>query len=150
MAMAGNRRVIMGLERRGFVPVAFATLLEAQIWETGMATDLRGANTLPGISGCCPGSGEHVQSCWAGWGSLNPAGSSPVEGALTPLGCSWAQPRLCNASPSDSASAPRKCRLASRRACLVLGRQAGSQQGWFQCKYMIAVDSEITVAVIIV
>lgn len=42
MAMVGNRRVMMGLELKGFVPVAFATLLEAQIWETGMATDLRG------------------------------------------------------------------------------------------------------------
>lgn len=76
----------MGLELKGFVPAAFATLLEAQIWETGTAADLRGANTLPAISGCGPGSGEHVQSCWAGWGSPSPAGSSPVEGGPDPVG----------------------------------------------------------------
>lgn len=74
-----------GLELKGFVPAAFATSLETQIWETGLVTDPRGANTLPGVSGCCPGSGERVQSCWAGCGSLSPAGAVPWRGALTPL-----------------------------------------------------------------
>lgn len=83
--MEANRRMTTELGLKGFVPAAFATLLEAQMWETGVAADLRGANTLPGISGCCPCTGEHVQSCWAGWGSLSPAGS-PVEGEPDPLG----------------------------------------------------------------
>lgn len=108
MAMVGNRRVMMGLELKGFVPVAFATLLEAQIWETGMATDLRGptpfllslAATLAVGSVCSP-----VGQAGAA-GALQ--GAVPWRGGLTLRCCSWAQPWLCNMSPSGSVSAPLK------------------------------------------